>query len=89
LLISLALLCGLVPLVLLVGKLGMTAAYAWFLNVAFERLLILGLFSLVAGWILGGRARQIIGDLWVALFRLILSVIGLTARFIKNLARTP
>lgn len=52
---------------------GLQAVYVWFINVVFERLIVLGLFSWIAGLILGERARKVISDLWHAVFRLLIS----------------
>ncbi len=77
----------LIPVALGLAGIGAHALYAWFMNVVFERLLILALFSWMAGWILGERSRKTIGDLWLGLFRLIISGIATLARLLAKAFR--
>lgn len=85
-LVSIALVVLLLPTALGLIGIGLRTAYVWFMNVVFERLLILALFSWVAGWILGERSRKTIGDLWLALFRLVVNIIQAFGRLVLRIA---
>ncbi len=82
---------GLVVLVVPVAigfmNLGVKAAYVWFMNTLFERIVVLGLFSSIAGWMLGERARKAIGDLWLACFRILISSIVMITRLLMRIGR--
>gem|GEM_PF-6810935 len=77
----------LVPAALEIASLGIHSLYFWLLGVVLERLIVLGLFSWFAGLILGERARRAIGDLWLALARMAISILVAFGQYIVNLFR--
>ena len=72
------------PTVLDLAALGFRGVYVWFINVVLERLFVLGLFSWLAGLILGERARKVIRDLLFGLARLIIYSVGYVAKLFER-----